>query len=71
MHSLEKAGGAGSDLQSDFAQLRRRWSESGGVVSDTGARLAWEREIREIEVPPPPEIPWDAMEFLLQRQLEV
>ncbi|CAL1166590.1 unnamed protein product [Cladocopium goreaui] len=26
-----------------------RWSETGGVVSDTGARLAWEREIRKAE----------------------
>jgi len=36
----------------DSPSFRRRWSETGGVVSNTGARLAWEREIQAAEVKP-------------------
>lgn len=40
----------GKPWEESFGELlERRWSETGGVVSDTGARLAWEREIRKAE----------------------
>ena len=33
--------------------LWRLWEETGGVVKDLGARLAWERHLQELEASPP------------------